>query len=713
MINRSICEENPTLDLTGVPEGSASSYFLYYQDVLERDQAVFALFKKARNDSFERICVCDPPYRDGIADGNTDSPGFLEVKTILSGSSQNPGAAVLEWIQQAKDSSLSKGYAGLSLFLEMGCVCRGATENWSEKFFTALDELTGDGKLMLLSAFNCRSVPPAVMLAALPAHSMFIEGGQIYPNDYHRPSRSSKKGASRLIGGLLKLLRGFGKKPAQPYRRGRVFEAILKVAPIGMWMLDRNHRIVFVNQDFSQFTGLSMDDMLQSRHYSEFLEPDERVRCRLSDARAFAADGPIQCEEELTSAEGVRHTFQIVKSKVVNDSNEVTGLLGLAIDISDRKAAETGLKEALAFAEDARDKIDNIIESIADGLIVTDTRNRIVLINGKARELLAINAMELKGESIGRAVRDISLLDQVNAIYGQDAAEALQTTFQAEGPDPKAGRLLQARTTLMRNNEMTVTGAITVLRDVTREQELDRIKAEFLSVAAHELRTPLTSILGYLEFCLHPEEFGGFSDQQQREFLVEINDKAELLARLVSDLLDIGRLEAGKPLPLDFKFIDIERLIGKIVEQYKLQAPHHRFEIHCDGNPCKMVRADENKLGQVLENLLSNAVKYSPKGSLVRVSGTCVENAYQVCVEDQGIGMTPEQAARIFDKFYRADFSDTAARGLGLGMSIVRQIVLSHNGSIRVESEKDFGTKVQFTVPVLYEEEKGRARIRN
>jgi signal transduction histidine kinase len=290
-------------------------------------------------------------------------------------------------------------------------------------------------------------------------------------------------------------------------------------------------------------------------------------------------------------------------------------------------------------------------------------------------------------------------LNQINAIYDHDGGQALQTSFEEVYPEREAARFLQARTSLMRNNQNEVTGAITVLRDETCGRELDRVKGEFMSFAAHELRTPLTSIIGYLEFCLHPEDFGGFSAGQQHEFLVEINNKAELLAKLVSDLLDISRIEAGKPLPLDVRTIDIKRLVGKIVEQYGLHAPRHRFDIRFEEGFPGVLRADEDRLGQVLENLLSNAVKYAPEGSLVQILGGVDGGVCRVSVEDQGIGMTAEQVARIFDKFYRADSSNTAARGLGLGMSIARQIVERHGGHIEVESEKGRGTRVIFTVP--------------
>jgi PAS domain S-box-containing protein len=238
-----------------------------------------------------------------------------------------------------------------------------------------------------------------------------------------------------------------------------------------------------------------------------------------------------------------------------------------------------------------------------------------------------------------------------------------------------------------------------VTEDITRQRELDRLKAEFMSMVAHELRTPLTSILGYLEFCLNPGEFGGFSVDQQREFLGEINDKAELLAKLVSDLLDIGRIESGRALPLDIRPLEMAGMIGKVVEGFQFQAPRHRFAVKLENGPAGPILADGDKLVQVLENLLSNAVKYSPEGSLIEVAAGMRETCYQVAVRDEGIGMTAEQAERVFDKFYRADFSNTAARGLGLGMSIAREIVERHGGSIWLESEAGQGTRVTFTVP--------------
>jgi signal transduction histidine kinase len=159
-------------------------------------------------------------------------------------------------------------------------------------------------------------------------------------------------------------------------------------------------------------------------------------------------------------------------------------------------------------------------------------------------------------------------------------------------------------------------------------------------------------------------------------------------------------LEMGKPLPLNIERIAIGPILARVVERYRLLAPKHAFAIEVMDSLPEQVLADTGKLEQVLENLFSNAVKYSPEGSLIRVFSEKAGDYCQVTVADSGIGMNPQQVERVFDKFYRADFSNTAAKGIGLGMSIARQIVEQHGGSIRVESNPGTGTRAIFTVPL-------------
>jgi len=370
-------------------------------------------------------------------------------------------------------------------------------------------------------------------------------------------------------------------------------------------------------------------------------------------------------------------------------------------DVTVRKQAEAGMQQALAQAQQARDQVDNIIESTADGLIVTAPRShQIVLINNSAREFLQCDLQNPIGQPVAAVLLDEGLLQQIQAIYAHHAPPLLQTDIPLPRSKTAEACTLQARTSLMHNKQGRVGGAITVLRDVTRERESDRMKTEFMSMAAHEIRTPLTAILGYSELCMNPEEFGGFSAAQQKEFIAEINGKAEVLARLVNDLLDISRMEAGKPLPLNIEDVALGPLFAKLLKQNRLLAPKHLFEVVWEETLPEFVQADGDKLEQVLENLFSNAVKYSPEGSLIRVFGEKKDGYIQISVADQGIGMTSAQGERVFDKYYRADFSDTAVKGIGLGMSIAKKIVEQHGGAIWVKSSPGAGTRITFTLPL-------------
>jgi signal transduction histidine kinase len=212
------------------------------------------------------------------------------------------------------------------------------------------------------------------------------------------------------------------------------------------------------------------------------------------------------------------------------------------------------------------------------------------------------------------------------------------------------------------------------------------------------LNTPLAAILGFSELLSAAESSAQFTPEQREEYLQLIHNKALDLSRLVDDLLDISRVEAGQPLILDYEAVRLDDLLREAVRPYQEKSQRHRFELHIATAQTE-IAVDEGRIRQVLNNLVSNAVKYSPQGGLIKVM---LENRDGMCrfsVVDEGIGMTAEQVEHIFDRFYRADSSNTAVQGVGLGMSIVRHIIAAHQGTIRVESELGRGTTVQVDLP--------------
>ena len=236
-------------------------------------------------------------------------------------------------------------------------------------------------------------------------------------------------------------------------------------------------------------------------------------------------------------------------------------------------------------------------------------------------------------------------------------------------------------------------------------KNLDQLKSEFISTAAHELRTPVAIIMGYTELLTDPEMSAPFDEEQRKDFINEIFESSERLTKIIDDILDVSRIEAGQSIPLDKQSISTEVLLGKIANQFKIKAKHQISLKISPGTP-ETIKVDDHRINQVMENLLSNAIKYSPSNSEVLISAEREGRHCKVSVTDKGIGMTEQQVARIFDKFYRADASDTAVRGLGLGMSIVKQIIEDHSGTIWVESSLGEGTKVYFTLPIEKQENK-------
>lgn len=371
-----------------------------------------------------------------------------------------------------------------------------------------------------------------------------------------------------------------------------------------------------------------------------------------------------------------------------------------AVSRKERILAEKALTQSRKEEEATRSKIDNIIMSVPDGLLVCDERNRVVLMNKVAESLLTLSGDAVMNQPITRVFPDSALKKQLLDILTTTPIEPLKTYLNLFRHDGKPFQVIQACTSLMKDQGGEISGTVTILRDVTRERELDRLKSEFISTAAHELNTPLTIIIGYLELLLKSAELSEFKPEQQREFLQEIYGKSLLLASIVDELLDLSRIESGQGLRLHKDVCSLTALIEKTVKQMQMHTSQHLFDLVLSPEIPEELFLDGHKISEVLENLLSNAVKYSPKGGTIRVRAAMFPGYFECSVVDEGIGLAPEDLAKVFEKFYRVDASDTAVRGLGLGLCIAKQIVEAHGGTIHLESEVGKGTKAIFTLPL-------------
>lgn len=358
-------------------------------------------------------------------------------------------------------------------------------------------------------------------------------------------------------------------------------------------------------------------------------------------------------------------------------------------------AERTGeLQEALQTTKRDSEKIDAILSSVADGLIVINNSHQVILMNPAAEALLGVSLNQIVHKPIEFAVQIATLRDRlVNVLTEKEVG--YEFDFEMPGASDDQHRIMRGKTSSVKDGSGKQVGIVILITDVTHEREVDRLKTEFLSTAAHELRTPLTSIQGFSEILATRDNLGA---GEQRRFLSYINKQAVNLANIVNDLLDISRIESGRSFAINKEPCFAEEWIGSVVPCVQDSSGQHALIVELPDHPVELV-VDHAKMGQVLKNLLSNAIKYSPAGGAICIRGEDLGDHFALSVQDQGIGMTQEQLTKVFEKFYRVDASDSAPEGTGLGMTIVKYIVEAHGGEVTIESEIGVGTTVRFSIP--------------
>ncbi|PLX78980.1 MAG: hypothetical protein C0616_12855 [Desulfuromonas sp.] len=466
------------------------------------------------------------------------------------------------------------------------------------------------------------------------------------------------------------------------------FRSLFEGAADAIFYHHRNGSILEVNQVACLSLGMTRDELLRCRiqdFVREALDPEQtsQLECR----------GKLVFQTVLVGKDD-REIPVEVNSRLLDYSGE-QAVLSIARDISERKKTAIALGAALQKAEEARDKINAILSSIADGLIVTDPAGRVVMMNRAAEAMFSMEAES----ALGCLIEDVFRQGPLHKAIVEAYADSFVPRTIEWDQKPESGgspQIIEARIATVNNLQGEKTGAIAILRDISRERELDRMKSEFVTVTAHELSTPLASIMGFAELLLDEKKLNPEVEQEALQYIYE---KAEKLERIVDDLLSLNRIEFGLPIRLSVAPVDLKAVIEKICRYFANRSPHHSFEVNISRDDF-VLNCDQDRMEQVLENLLSNAVKYSPGGGVVRLSVSMANGQLVLQIEDEGVGMSKEHLARVFDKFYRVDSSDTTASGLGLGLSIARDIIGAHGGNLELKSEPNRGTIVEVALPM-------------
>lgn len=366
-----------------------------------------------------------------------------------------------------------------------------------------------------------------------------------------------------------------------------------------------------------------------------------------------------------------------------------------------RKVREQTEKLQLTSAamEDQNAQLNALFTLSPDGLVAFSADGTVRFVNPAFFEMTGIPqaVVEGHGESVlngalrARCVTP-GMFTGIAACFHEVGAPLKQLRLDLKTPTVKVLQLVGV------HSKASSIARILYLRDVTHETEVENLKSEFLSTAAHELRTPMASIYGFAEVLVSQE----MEDADRKEMLDIIYRQSSLMASILNELLDLARIEARRGKDFVLERMEVHTLIDKIVHEFK--PPGERAAPVVRSTAARLaIIADDNKARQAILNVLSNAYKYSPSGGAVVVellSRTQNGDTSQVGirVQDQGIGMTPEQQARIFERFYRADASGKIP-GTGLGMSIVHEIVELLGGVVEIASQPGTGTAVTLWLP--------------
>ena len=334
-----------------------------------------------------------------------------------------------------------------------------------------------------------------------------------------------------------------------------------------------------------------------------------------------------------------------------------------------------------------RARMEAILASMSEGVLVVNEQGRLQLVNDAARRILKLEKGAID-HSYVEAIRHPGIVDHIaRALAGEETAplelsvtrDTTLTLIAQVAPVVAAGR-----------------GAVLVMHDITDLRKADLIRRDFVANVSHELRTPLTAIKGYAEALLDDPE----DDEARRRFIEIIHRHSTRMARLVKDLLRLARLDAGQE-TVELAPCDIDGLLKGVVADFELMADEKHQTLDAQVAPeAAMLVTDAAKLHDVLRNLVENAVNYTPDGGVIDVRARIAGGRFHISVADTGHGIAPDDLARVFERFYRVDKSRARPGGTGLGLSIVKHLVHVLDGEVIVENQSGGGALFTVTLPL-------------
>ena len=353
------------------------------------------------------------------------------------------------------------------------------------------------------------------------------------------------------------------------------------------------------------------------------------------------------------------------------------------------------VEESQELTESERRRLDSVLGYMTDGVLATDRRGRITIVNEMATDFLNLENDQIVGKSI------LDILDLRGSVTLRDLLENQDPEVLDLSTDEQ-DLILHASFALIQRESGFISGLVCVLHDVTEQQKIDQDRKRFVSNVSHELRTPLTSMKSYIEALVD----GAWKDPNVApNFLKVTQEETDRMMRMINDLLNLSRMDLGTA-RLDKEYVNLNELFNHILDRFDMilkngEKSEKNYTIKRDFTRRDIwVEVDTDKIQQVLDNIMNNAIKYSPDGGVITCRLVETHNHVIMSITDQGLGIPKEAISHVFDRFYRVDKARSRAQGgTGLGLAISKEVVQMHGGRIWVESREGEGSTFYISLP--------------
>ena len=384
----------------------------------------------------------------------------------------------------------------------------------------------------------------------------------------------------------------------------------------------------------------------------------------------------------------------------VMGNDELGQLAGAVNNLSVR------VEEAQASTDSERRRLDSVLSHMSDGVLATDRRGNVTIVNSMALQLLGVDHED---DLIGKSIIDV--LDIRHDYTVRQLVNSDQREMIIDMSNDGNNLILNAYFSPIQRESGFVSGLVCVLHDVTSQQKEERERKQFVSNVSHELRTPLTSVHSYVEALSD----GAWKDKEVApKFLNVIQGETDRMIRMINDLLSLSRMDAGTT-KLNLEYVNIKELLNYILNRFDMiikneeedsSKKKYKIERHFTKKDL-WVEIDTDKFTQVIENIMNNAIKYSPDGGIITVRLLETHNHVIMSISDQGLGIPRKDLGRIFDRFFRVDKARSRKQGgTGLGLAISKEVINMLGGQIWVDSVEGHGSTFYISLPyVPYEEE--------